>query len=473
LARDAAAVWHPFTQHSLWLDDAPTVVDRAEGPWLFDVDGRRYLDGVSSLWVTTFGHREPEIDAAITAQLAKLDHATFLGATHVPGIELAERLLETAPTAPTAAGPRLSKVFYAGDGSSAVEVALKMAYQHSVQAGGRARPLFVHLREAYHGDTLGAVSVGGIELFHATYRPLLLRTVAVGSPGVRKPGQTPADRAEGRYLWDTDGNRYLDGVSSLWVTVHGHRTPEIDAAIVDQLGRLAAVVVEPLIQAAAGMLVHPPGYLRRVREACDRHDVLLIVDEVATGFGRTGRMLACQAEDVEPDLMTLGKGLTGGYLPLSAVLTSNEVFDAFLGAPDSGRTFYHGHTYTGNPLAAAVALANLDLFEEEDVVGGLPPKIRALADALDELVAPHPAVGEIRHLGMMVGIELVADRVTRTPFALARQVGNRICARAVAHGVVMRPLGDVLVLMPPLAMSVEQLERLVEVTAACIREELG
>jgi adenosylmethionine-8-amino-7-oxononanoate aminotransferase len=442
-AVNRAHVWHPFTQMEEWNAGEPLVIAAGDGCELIDTDGNRYLDGVASLWANVHGHRVPRLDAALAEQAARIAHCTMLGLANVPATELAGRLAAMAPG-------RLEKVFYAGDGACAVEIALKMAFEYWALRGVEGKETFLKLEEAYHGDTVGAVSVGGIDLFHRIFGPLLFDTVKAPTPNAyrREAGLTEAEHHE-------------------WAA------SEMERLIAENADRLAAVVVEPLIQAAAGMLVHPPGYLRRVRDACDRNGVLMIVDEVATGFGRTGRMLACEAEGVEPDLMTLGKGLTGGYLPLSAVLTSTEVFDAFLGAPDSGRTFYHGHTYTGNPLAAAVALANLDLFEEEDVVGGLPPKIRALAGALEELIAPHPAVGDIRHLGMMVGIELVADRVTRTPFALARQVGNRICARAVAHGVVMRPLGDVLVLMPPLAMSVEQLERLVEVTAACIREELG
>ncbi|MGH3803835.1 MAG: aminotransferase class III-fold pyridoxal phosphate-dependent enzyme, partial [Pseudonocardiaceae bacterium] len=289
--RDAAAVWHPFTQHSKWLEDRQLVIDRAEGAWLTDVDGRRYLDGVSSLWVTTFGHGHPEIDQAVHDQLSKLAHSTFLGATHTPGIELSEELLATAPSAP---GRSLSKVFYAGDGSSAVEAALKMAYQSCAQRG-QDRPLFLHLEQAYHGDTLGSVSVGGIELFHATYRPILLTALATGSPGVRAMGQSPQARA-------------VQAVA------------ELEAVMVEHGHRICALVVEPMVQGAAGMLTYDAAYLRACRELADRHGVLLICDEVATGIGRTGLMWACDHAGVVPDLLVCGKGLTGGYLPLSAVL---------------------------------------------------------------------------------------------------------------------------------------------------------
>jgi adenosylmethionine---8-amino-7-oxononanoate aminotransferase len=436
LARDAASVWHPFTQHSLWLSDEPVVVDRAEGPWLYDVDGNRYLDGVSSLWVTTFGHRTPEIDAAIRAQLDRLDHATFLGATHVPGIELAEKLLAVAPT--SVEGPRLGKVFYAGDGSSAVEVALKMAYQHSVQAGGRPRPLFVHLQEAYHGDTLGAVSVGGMDLFHATYRPLLLKTVTVGSPGLRKPGQSPAERAE-------------------------EAVAELTEAMARHGDQVCAIVVEPMVQAAAGMLTYDAAYLRAARRLASEHGALLICDEVATGLARTGLMWAVSHAGVVPDLLTCGKGLTGGYLPLSAVLATDAVYASFLGSAASGRTFFHGHTYTANPLCCAAASANLDLIAARGLVGAAA----ALGERLGALLSPlasHPGVLEIRRLGTMTGVEVRSA---------GERTGMAVCRAARRHGVWLRPLGDTVVLMPPLALGEAETGLLVGALGAALDEVVG
>jgi adenosylmethionine-8-amino-7-oxononanoate aminotransferase len=430
LKRDAASVWHPFTQHSLWLGDEPTVVDRAEGPWLIDVDGRRYLDGVSSLWVTTFGHRTPEIDAAIKAQLDRLDHATFLGATHVPGIELAERLLAVAPQGGVGphgdTGPVLTKVFFAGDGSSAVEVALKMAYQHSVQRG-QPRSLFVHLAESYHGDTLGAVSVGGMELFHATYRPLLLRTLAVSSPGVRAPGQTAAARAA----------QVIDELASLLE----RRGDEV-----------CAIVVEPMVQAAAGMLTYDAEFLRAARRLATAYGALLICDEVATGVGRTGAMWGSEHAQVVPDLLTCGKGLTAGYLPLSAVLTTEEVYEAFLGSSASGRTFFHGHTYTANPLCCAAANANLDLIAAR----GLVASAARLGERLGDLLAPlarDDRVVEVRRIGAMVGVEVRST---------GERTGMRVCLAARERGVWLRPLGDTVVLMPPLALGDAETEMLVD-----------
>lgn len=428
LRRDAEAVWHPFTQHSLWLDDEPTVVDRAEGPWLYDVDGNRYLDGVSSLWVTTFGHGEPHIAAAIRAQLDRLDHATFLGATHPVAIELAEQLLAIAP----AGDRRLSKVFYAGDGSSAVEVALKMAYQYSVQTGA-PRPGFVRLSQAYHGDTLGAVSVGGVELFHDTYRPLLMKTLELGSPGLRRPGQSAVERA-------------------------GESIAELRGLLAEHGERVCALIVEPLVQGAAGMLTYHPDFLSAARQLADEHGVLLICDEVATGVGRTGRMWASQHAGVVPDLLVTAKGLTGGFLPLSAVLTTQAVYDAFLGTPAQARTFFHGHTYTANPPAAAAALANLRLMAET----GLVERASRLGDRLGAGLAPlahHPGVVEIRRLGTMTGIAVrpMGDRT-----------GTRVCRAARDRGLWIRPLGDTVILMPPLALRDTETDFLLEALSAAL-----
>jgi adenosylmethionine-8-amino-7-oxononanoate aminotransferase len=432
LERDTRSVWHPFTQHASWPGDRPLVVERAEGPWLYDVDGRRYLDGVSSLWVTTFGHREPEIDAAVTDQLSRLDHSTFLGATHRPGIELAERLLATAPTGD--GQPRLGKVCFAGDGASAVEMALKIAYQAAAQRG-QHRPLFVHLDQAYHGDTLGAVSVGGIELFHATYRPLLLRTLTVPSPGVRVPGATAATRAAAA-------------------------ATELAAVLAEHGDRVCAVVVEPMVQAAAGMLTYDADYLRAARRLATAHGALLVCDEVATGIGRTGRMWACEHAGVVPDLLTCGKGLTGGYLPLSALLATDEVYGAFVGAPAT--TFFHGHTFTANPLCCAAANANLRLAAERDLVG----TAAKLGDRLGTLLAPlddHPGVVEVRRLGAMTGVQVRAA---------GDRTGFRVCQAAARRGVWLRPLGDVVVLMPPLALGEPETELLATALIDAVDEVL-
>jgi adenosylmethionine-8-amino-7-oxononanoate aminotransferase len=411
-AADRAFLWHPFTQQRGWEREEPVIVERGEGCELVDLDGRRYLDGVSSLWCNVHGHRHPSIDAAVRDQLELVAHSTMLGLSHPPAIELARRLVEVAP-------PGLRRVFYSDSGSTAAEVALKMAFQYW-HARGERRTRFIALRDAYHGDTIGSVSVGGIELFHSLYRPLLFDTLKAD----------PGDAAH------------------------------MERLLSEHAGEVAAVIMEPLVQGAAGMLVHPDGYLRAVRELCDRFGVFLILDEVATGFGRTGRMFACEHEGVAPDLLCLAKGLTGGYLPLAATLTTEEVYAGFLGEHEEFRTFFHGHTYTGNPLACAAALATLDVFEEERTLERLAPKIELLGELL-EPIAAHPAVAEVRRRGFMTGIQLVEHPV-------ALRMGHRVTLEARERGAIVRPLGDVVVLMPPLTISAQELRRLVTITSEAI-----
>jgi adenosylmethionine-8-amino-7-oxononanoate aminotransferase len=392
------------------------------------------------LWVNVHGHGHPTIDAAVGEQLGRLAHSTFLGLSHPPAVELAARLVAIAPG-------RLSKVFLSENGAASVEVALKMAYSYW-RHRGQERPRFVRLENAYHGDTIGAVSVGGIDRFHESYRPLLFATEAIPSPYCYR---CPLD------LNPVDcGLRCAD---------------ELETVLAAHEGEVAAVIIEPLVQGAAGIITAPDGHLRRVADIARRHDVLLIVDEVATGFGRTGRMFASEHEGVEPDIMCLAKGITGGYLPLSATLTTDAVFDAFLARPEDHRTLYHGHSYSANPLCCAAALANLDVFEAEDTIAAIQPKIAHLAARLAPL-ATHPHVGEVRQRGLMVGIELVADRASRDGFPEAWQVGARVARAARYHGVIVRPLGDVVVVMPPLAISLEQIDRIVAAVAAGLDESL-
>ena len=437
-ALDQAHVWHPFTPMQGWMEDDPLIIERGEGCELIDTDGNRYLDGVASLWVNVHGHGHPALGAAITEQLGRLAHSTFLGLTHPTAIELAARLLALAPG-------RLERVFFSENGAASVEVALKMAYSYW-RHKGEDRPTFVRLENAYHGDTIGAVSVGGIDRFHETYRPLLFATASIPSPYCyRCPlDLSPADC----------GLRCADALEDV---------------LAREGDRVAAVVIEPLVQGAAGIITAPDGHLRRVAEIARRHGVLLVVDEVATGFGRTGKMFACEHEGIEPDILCLAKGLTGGYLPLSATLATSEVFDAFLARPEEHRTLYHGHSYSGNPLCCAVAMANLDVFENEETIASLPAKIDALAGALKPLT-DHPHIGEIRQRGLMVGIELVADRSTKEAFPEHLQVGADVARATRPKGAIVRPLADVVVLMPPLAMTEEELSRLVSATAEAIDE---
>jgi adenosylmethionine-8-amino-7-oxononanoate aminotransferase len=424
-------VWHPFTPMQEYAAEPPLIIAKAEGCFLVDLDGRKYIDGVSSLWCNLQGHRVPELDQAVQEQLGEVAHSTLLGLTNIPAIRLARRLVELAPTG-------LTRVFYSDDGATAVEVALKMAFQYWRQCP-QPRPQktrFLALQGAYHGDTLGDVSVGDLARFHHLFAPLLFPTVRAPSPYCyRCP--LGLERARCR----------IDCVEALAALVREHHES------------LAAVVIEPLVQAAAGMITAPAGFLRRVREVTREHDVLLIADEVAVGFGRTGTIFACAQEEVSPDFLCLAKGLTGGYLPLAATLTTEDIFQAFLGRPEEGRTFYHGHTYTGNPLGAAVALANLDRLESAQVLQGLPARIERLRGHLDRLAAlPH--VGDIRQCGLMAGIELVQNKASREPFPSSRRIGAHVCRALRQDGVLLRPLGDVIVVLPPLTIDLPLLDAL-------------
>lgn len=436
---DRDHVWHPFTQHALWNRVDPLIIVGGEREFVFDAQGRRYIDGHSSLWCNLHGHRHPKIDAAIRDQLDRIAHSTQLGLASPPAIELARRLVELAP-------PGLNKVFYSDDGSTSVEVACKMAYAFWHHQGEAGRDRFIALGNAYHGDTVGAVSVGGIDLFHKAYAPLLFKTEFAPSPYCYR---CPLGKQR-----ETCGLACADEVGRLLEQHHG---------------RVVAVIVEPLVQAAGGMITAPPGHLGRIRELCDRHDTLLIADEVATGFGRTGRMFACEHERVAPDLMCLSKGLTGGYLPLAATLATDRIYEAFLGPIDSGKTFYHGHTFTGNPLGCAAALASLDVFLEERLLEQLPDKIAVLREHLSRLAA-HPHVGDIRQAGLIAGIELVRDKDTREPYAYGEQIGAQVCARARQHGAIVRPLADTVVILPPLCIGRDSLDRLMDAVSRCIAE---
>jgi adenosylmethionine-8-amino-7-oxononanoate aminotransferase len=454
LARwDKRHIWHPFTQHTEWESREPFVVESGDGVWIRDQNGRRVIDGVSSLWVNVWGHHRKELDQAIIRQLKKISHCTFLGLSHEPAILLARRLLEIAPRG-------LTRVFYSDNGSTAVEVALKMAYQywqlqlissplegedggggdvsmktrtpHPIlppQGGKAYKSKFVSLKEGYHGDTLGSVSVGGVDMFHERFRGLLFKGFQV------KPGDSR----------------------------------EIEKVLKNHHREIAAVVMEPLIQGASGMLVMPKGYLRHVARLCRKYNVLLIVDEVATGFGRTGTMFACEQEGVSPDLLCIAKSVTGGYLPLAATLTSEKIYRAFLGKFDEFKHFFHGHTYTANPLACAVALANLELYRKEKLLHKIRQRTKELAAGLEPLKA-HPHVKEIRQVGLMAGIELIKDKKRGIPYEPGKRMGMAVCDAALQKGVWLRPLGDVIVIMPPLAISAKELQIVIRAVTEAIRE---
>jgi adenosylmethionine-8-amino-7-oxononanoate aminotransferase len=438
---DRDHVWHPFTAMREYAAEPPLIIAEARGCMLIDLDGREYIDGVSSLWCNVHGHRVPKLDAAVREQLERVAHSTLLGVANVPAIRLARKLMELAP-------PGLTRVFFSDDGATAVEVALKMAFQYWRQCA-RPQPSktrFLALHGAYHGDTLGDVSVGDIGRFHNLFGPLLFPTV-----------RAPQHYCYRCPLGLTRSSCRVDCVEELARLVREHAAS------------LAAVAIEPLMQGATGMIPAPPGYLRRVREVTREHGVLLIADEVAVGFGRTGSLFACSQEEVVPDFLCLAKGLTGGYLPLAATLTTEEVYAAFLGRPEEGKTFHHGHTYTGNPLGAAVALANLELLETSGLLRELPAKIERLAEHLARL-RELPCVGDVRQQGLMAGIELVEDRASKRPFPAQLRMGARVCRHAREQGVLLRPLGDVLVVMPPLAIDLSLLDRLCAVLYNSVRE---
>lgn len=431
---DRQYVWHPFTQMQEWEQDEPLIIERGMGPYLIDTNGNRYLDGTSSIWVNLHGHRHPYLDRALKKQLDMVAHSTLLGLSNPPAIRLARELIRIAPNG-------LRRVFYSDNGSTAVEVALKMAVQYWQQAHPEAGPKssFLHLKLAYHGDTIGAVSVGNIELFHSRFKPLLFPTLEADPPYCY--------RCPLKLAYPSCNMACLDPIERILTSRHRE---------------LAGFIIEPVIQAAAGMITQPPGYLKRIRDICTKYDVLLIADEVATGFGRTGKMFACQHEGITPDLMAISKGLTGGYMPLAATLTTEKIYKAFLGNYEDFKTFFHGHSYTGNPLGCAVALANLEVFRKEKTLARLQPKIKLLSRLLQPL-RDLPHVGDIRQQGFMSCIELVQDRATRVPYPLGSRIGHRVAQEARRQGLILRPLGHIMVLMPPLATDARALARMMSI----------
>jgi adenosylmethionine-8-amino-7-oxononanoate aminotransferase len=430
---DREHVWHAFTQMQEYR---PLLIERAEAAWLFDTEGRGYLDGAASMWCNVHGHRHPRLDAALAEQAGRVAHTTNLGLSNPTTVEFARRLAEVAP-------PGLDRVFFSDNGATAIEVALKMAFQFWRQCPvpQPSRGTFIALGQAYHGDTLGAVGVGGVARFGSIFAPLTFEAIRLPSPGSRV-GIPPTPPAES--------------------------LAKLDAVLTEHAGQVAALVMEPLVQMAGGILVHPPGFLRGVRELTRRHDVLLILDEVAVGFGRTGTLFACEQEQVVPDMLCLAKGLTAGYLPMAATLTHECIWNAFLGTHADRRTFFHGHTYGGNPLAAAVGLASLDVFRDERVLEGLPSKIARLGQHVERLAALDH-VGDVRQCGLVAGLELVADKRTATTYPWEEQRGMRACLAAREHGAILRPLGDVVVLVPPLCISLDEIDRLAAAAEQGIR----
>lgn len=433
-ALDKKFIWHPFTQMKDWAQTNPLIIEKGSGAYLEDTEGKRYLDGVSSLWVNVHGHHQKDLDRAVIRQLNKIAHTTLLGLASPPSIELASKLIEIAPKG-------LSKVFYSDSGSTAVEIALKMAYQYWRQKDANSqRQKFITFHEAYHGDTLGSVSVGGIELFHDTFRPLLFDVLRLPSP----------------YHFSFSG-----GIEELIAIM--------EKEVSEAKSKFIGIVMEPLIQGAAGMLTHPKGFLKAVRQFCDRHDLLLIADEVATGFGRTGKMFACEHENVTPDIMAVAKGITGGYLPLAATLAKEKIYEAFLGEHSDLKTFFHGHTYTGNALACSVALESLRLFDKNHLLKKIQSNVLYLEKNLKKfLELPH--VLEVRQCGTMIGIHLVKDKEKREEYALSEKIGMHVCQKIRDYGVILRPLGNVIILMPPLAIQRKELDQLLKAAYQAIQD---
>jgi adenosylmethionine---8-amino-7-oxononanoate aminotransferase len=441
LARlDNDHVWHPYTQMAEYSATDPLVVVEGEGRKLKDAKGRWYYDGTSSIWLNVHGHRVPEIDAAIIEQLGKVAHSTLLGQANEPSILLARELVEITPEG-------LNKVFYSDSGSEAVEAAIKMALQYWANLEGKEtkRHRILSFEDGYHGDTLGAVAAAPVETFHWPFKAMLpsaLRAPFPNSYRSEEPTPQGAVRAS------------LGAVERLFEK---------------HSGEVAAVIVEAMMQGVAGIVVAPEGFLKGLSELCKKHDVLLIADEVATGFGRTGRMFACEHEDVTPDLMAVGKGLTGGYLPLAATLTTDEVYEAFLGSHAEKKTFFHGHSYTGNQLGCAAALGNLKLMREKKLIEGLAEK-ECLISARAEAMREHPYVGDVRYKGMVLGIELVADKEKKNTYPWEAQAGWRVCNRARERGLLVRPLGSVVICMPPLGSTLEELSEMLDILAEALWE---
>ena len=438
--RDRKVLWHPFTQHQLWEKEEFPVIGRGEGIYLYDLEGRKYIDGVSSLWVSAHGHNHPGLNQAITAQLSRIAHSTFLGLSHQPGIELAEDLLKIAP-------PGLSRVFYAENGASAVEIALKMAFQYWQNRGEKKRKKFIGFSTGYHGDTIGAMSLSGVELFNQVYQPLLFEVWRAPLPRCYK---CPEDRG------DCEEDKW-QCLAKLKILAEEH-SPE-----------LAGIIIEPMVQAAGGMIVQPKGYLKAVEMLCRQHKILLIADEVAVGLGRLGKNFACELGFVQPDLLVLGKALGAGYLPIACVMSTEKIFSAFLGKHHSDRTFFHGHTYTANPLACSAALAGLELMKKEKRLENVNARARQIEQWIPKF-KQLPIVFHFSHLGLLAGIELIKDREKCVEFSPEEMIGLQVARSARKRGAILRPLGNVVVLMPPLIISESELEELMEITFESINE---
>jgi len=432
-----------------WAEEMPIIITEGCGSFLKDISGRWYIDGVSSVWVTVHGHRKKEMDNAIKSQIDKISHSTLLGLTHPPAIKLAEKLVQVVNSSLVTRHSSLAKVFYSDNGSTAVEIGLKMAFQYWQHKGIKRKKRFLSLNNAYHGDTIGAVSVGGIDIFHNIFSPLLFKSYKAPSP----------------YCYRCEFAKKFPSCKLFCLK-------KMEQVMQKHHQEIAGLIIEPIVQGAGGIIVSPAGYLKGVRRLCDKYNILMIADEVATGFGRTGKMFSCEHEKVSPDILCLAKGITGGYLPLAATITTEKIYNAFLGEFKNLKTFFHGHTYTGNQLACAAAVANLEIFKKEKTLKKMQKKIGLLHKELSR-IADFPHVGNVRQKGFMVGIELVKDKKNKTLYQIEEKIGWKVCYKAREKGLIIRPLGNVIVLMPPLSISHQELKRLVQITAEAIREVTG
>lgn len=469
---DKRYLWHPFTQMKEWAEESPLIITEGSGSFLKDISGRWYLDGVSSVWVTVHGHRKKEIDDAIKQQIDKISHSTLLGLTHPPAVLLTEKLIKliqgsgvrgqrgvgdavrsTCLPDRQARYAALSRVFYSDNGSTAVEIGLKMAFQFWQHIGIKHKTGFLSLTNAYHGDTIGALSVGGINVFQNIFSPLLFKSFKAPSP----------------YCYRCDFGKKYPSCSESSRSDRLLCLKKMEDIMQKHHKKIAGMIIEPIVQAAGGMIVFPPGYLKGVRKLCSMYNIIMIADEVATGLGRTGKMFACEHESVSPDILCLAKGITGGYLPLAATVTTEKIYRAFLGEYKDLKTFFHGHTYTGNQLACAAAIANLEVFKKEKTINKLQKKIEILKSGLAE-IAGFSHAGDVRQRGFMAGIELVKNKKTKEPYLLDEKISWKVCNMAREKGLILRPLGNVVVLMPPLSISHQELKRLIHITAESIRE---
>ncbi len=439
---DKKYIWHPFTQMKDYMDMDTLVIEKGEGCCLFDIEGNKYIDGISSLWVIVHGHNKRELVEAIKKQAGILCHSTLLGIANVPSVVLAKMLIDISPKS-------LSRVFYSDNGSTSVEIALKMAYQYWQQKGEKKRKKFISFTNGYHGDTIGSVSVGGIDIFHKVYRPLLFKTYKSPSP----------------YCYRCPLKLEKESCRQACVK-------KFEEIVKKHKDEICAVLIESVVQGAGGIIVQPEGFLSSIYKIAKENGLLFAVDEVAVGFGRTGSMFACEREKIEPDFLCLAKSVTGGYLPLAATLTTDEVFEGFFGQIEDYRTFFHGHTYTGNPLACSVAIENLNLYKKENILENLQKKIVFLNNGLEKFKnLSH--VGEVRQAGFMVGIELVKNKKTKQPFHVKEKIGHKVIMEARKKGAIIRPLGDVIVLMPPLAIEEDLLQELIDITYESIKIVTG